>query len=339
MSISKNPEQLSLKEQATKTLDSEVFTTPEHMEMRKQLDKNNIIENGSTSLDILLSTTLLQQRLKLSREINEKWIVPLNKSTFLKISKELTSNDPEKQKFLKEIDLEVKEFFWFLEIFKSQNWKKQDLDNLYIAFPTTLEVKKYLNLLMKSQNFEDYIIWIKSILWDPNIKNWFENVIRWNIAILQDMVNTEKYAISSLNKKKKLDLKDYNNIEEWIKALKTTSLDWWKSYLQVIEETLGKESWIFLWDIKLDDLLVDWNLIDTSNLDKINTKIKREKDNLMNFKKQFEEKVWEVFKTSIQKNYKMRLINWDVKEINEKYDIYLNTIWSQILVIKDNLNS
>lgn len=338
MSINKNHEQLNLKQEVKKALDSEVPTTPEYMEMRKKLDKKNIIENGSITLDRLLSKTLLQQRLKLSREISENWIVPLNKNTFLKISKELTSNDSEKQKFLREIDLETKEFFWFLEIFKNQNWKKQDLDSLYIAFPTTLEVKKYLNLLMKSKNFEDYIIWIETTLWDPNIKNWFENVTKWNIAILQDMVNTEKYAISSLNKKKKLDLKDYDNIADWIKALKTTSLDWWKSYLQVIEETLGKESWIFLWDIKLDDLLIEWDLVDTSNLDKINTKIKREKDNLMNFSK-LVKKDWEVFKTSIQKNYKMRLINWDVKEINEKYDVYLNTMWNQILVIKNNLNS
>lgn len=338
MSINKNPEQLSLKQEAKKASDSEVPITPEYMEMRKQLDKNHIIENGSASRNILLSKTLLQQRLELTREINENWIVPLNKNTFFKIYKELTSNDPEKQKFLREIDLEVKEFFWFLEIFKSQNWKKQDLDNLYIAFPTTLKVKKSLNILLNTSNFENYINLVKITLWNPNIKNWFENVTKWNIAILQDMVNTEKYAISSLNKKKKLDLKDYNNIEDWIKALKTTSLDWWKSYLQIIEETLGKESWIFLWDIKLDDLLIEWDLIDTSSLDKINTKIQREKDNLMNFKKLVSVD-WEVFKTSIQKNYKMRLLNWEVKEINEKYDIYLNTIWSQILVIKNNTKS
>lgn len=338
MSINKNPEQLSLRKEAKKALDSEVFVTPEHMEMRKQLDKNNIIENGSTSLDILLSKTLLQQRLNLTREISQNWIVPLNKNTFLKISKELTSNDPEKQKFLREIDLEVKEFFWFLEIFKSQNWKKQDLDNLYIAFPTTLKVKKSLNLLLNTSNFENYINLVKITLWNPNIKNWFENVTKWNIAILQDMVNTEKYAISSLNKKKKLDLKEYYNKEQWIEALKTTYIDWWKSYLQIIEETLGKENWIFLWDIKLDVLLKEWNLVDSSSLDKINTKIEREKDNLMNFSK-LVKKDWEVFKTSIQKKYKMRLINWDVKEINEKYDVYLNTMWNQILVIKNNLNS
>jgi len=71
MSINKNPEQLSLRKEAKKALDSEVFVTPEHMEMRKQLDKNNIIENGSTSLDILLSKTLLQQRLNLTREISQ----------------------------------------------------------------------------------------------------------------------------------------------------------------------------------------------------------------------------------------------------------------------------
>jgi len=39
------------------------------------------------------------------------------------------------------------------------------------------------------------------------------------------MVNTEKYAISSLNKKKKLDLKEYYNKEQWIEALKTTYID------------------------------------------------------------------------------------------------------------------
>lgn len=315
MFSNKNTEHLNLKEEIRKALDSGDIA-PEHMEMREQLK-------------------MLQQRVDLSYQINKNLAFPLNRDTFLKISEELWNNDLEKKNFLDKLSIDLKHFFWFLEIFKSIDWKKESLNNLYTAFPTTLKVKKILNLLLNTSNFENYISLLEITLKNPNVKTWFENVNKWNISFLQDMVNTEKYAISSLNKKKKIDIKDYKSIEDWVNALKNSPIDWWKSYLQVIEETLWKESWIFLWDIKLDDLLIKWDLIDTSNLDKINTKILREKDNLMNFRR-LVEKDWEVFKTSIQKNYKMRFLNWEVKEINEKYDIYLNTIWSQILVIKDN---
>lgn len=297
--------------------------------------KSEKLEVVWTSISLLTQ----QQVFMLDKEIktNPKLSIkteknPLNGSNLLLLAKELTKWNPEHAKILRQESPEVKKFFGLMEIFKDEKWN-YDFRSLYSVFPAKIDVKNNIRLLLRAEKFEDYINWIQTTLWNPNIKVWFDNVIKWNIAVLQNMVNTEKYAIRSLTKKSKIEISDYSSIDEWIKALKNSTMNWDKSYLQVIEEELGKNS-IFIWGESLEELMIKWAFMDTSNLDKINTKIEQEKDNLMKFKKLVEQD-WEVFKLPIQKNYRIRLISWEVKEVNEKYTVYINTWWNKVLAIKN----